>query len=123
MDKLRDRLEGINFFLETQNLRPRERQVLLKAREAVTAEIEGKMAKALKKRMWKEMGERNPNLFMGEKLTGAPRNIPGAEGSGVVILPEETPGTYIRDFVPNRARTRDRMIIRPGRLGSGAYRI
>ncbi len=122
MDKLRDRLEGIDFFLETQNLRLRERQVLLKARKAVTAEIEGKMAKALKKRMWKEMGERNPNLFMGEKLTGAPRNIPGSTGE-VEILPEETPSTYIKDFIPNRARTRDRMIIRPERLGPRTHRV
>ena len=114
MDKLRDRLEGIDFFLETQNLRPRARQVLLKARKAVTAEIKGRMGKALKRRVWQEMERRNPNVFMGERLTGGPRNIPGSEGGGVVIQPEQTPGAYIRDFVPNTSY-RDPMIMSPDR--------
>ena len=45
--------------------------------------------------------------FLGEQLEGGTRNIPGAEGSGVVIQPQQVPSGHIRDFIPNPATQGD----------------
>ena len=101
----------------SRNLRPEERKRFFGAKRELEGILENQQRD---KRMRKQRGllselmqRQNPNSFLGERLTGAHRNIPGAEGAGVEILPEQVPGGHIRDFVPNRTRTRDRMIIRP----------
>lgn len=106
-------LKRLDRTLETRNLYPEERERLLKLRDGLVRKQRLEILKMFRKSFRRSLEEQTPGPLLGEQQTGAPRNIPGAEGSGVVISPEETPGTYIRDFVPNRARTRDRIIILP----------
>lgn len=119
--ELQDKLAYLDHFLSTENLRPEQYQPLAKLRDDVAARLRTKWRQVLKKGLWQEIERRNPNVFLGEKLTGGPRNIPGSEGGGVVIQPEETPGTYIRDFVPNTSWG-DRMIMSPDRPRRWRYR-
>lgn len=59
-------------------------------------------------RVWEQLRQ-SPD-FLGEMLVGGQRQIPGSEGAGVFIQPQQTPATWIRSFVPNTSWA-DRMII------------
>lgn len=108
-------LRGIDNLLFTKNLRPEEQDQLYRLRGLAEFELERQQRAMVGDAFRRALEMQNPNLFLGEKLTGGPRNIPGSEGSGVYIQPQVVPGGRIRDFVPNTSYG-DRMNINPDRL-------
>lgn len=110
-------LKGIDRMLFTQNLRPEQQDRLYMFRGGVELAMERqKQAQTFNalgeafRRAW-EMQNLNP--FFGEGLVGGPRKIPGGQGAGVFIQPQQTPGTYIRSFMPNRYQTWDPIFWEP----------
>ena len=106
----------------SRNLRPRQRERFLKSKEYLERVISNERQNQARGLLSQLMQRRSPGLFMGERLTGGPRSIPGAEGSGVVIQPEETLSTWIRDFIPNTS-WRDPMIMSPDRPREWRYGV
>lgn len=96
-------LKGIDDLLLTKDLLPEEQDRLYMFRGGV----EQAMERQARARTFNALGEafrralelqgRNP--FFGEGLIGGPRSVPGAEGAGIFIQPQQTPGTYIRSFM------------------------
>jgi|GEM_PF-2878429 len=112
-------LKGIDRMLFTQNLRPEQQDQLYGLRGLAELELERQQKvmafDSLREAFRRALEMQNPNLFMGERLIGGPRNIPGSEGSGVYIQPQVVPGGRIRDFVPNESY-KDPANIDPGWL-------
>ena len=94
----------------SRNLRPEERERFFAARRELEDILKSQRRRKMQGLLSELVQRQNPNSFLGERLTGARRNIPGATGE-VDILPEQVPGGHIRDFVPNRSY-RDRIIRR-----------
>lgn len=123
MDNLktsRKRLALLDEILSRKILKPKERELFSGLRNEIAGYLEVQRQQyaweALKKEMWRQLGQQTPEPFLGERQLKARRRIPGAEGSGVTILPEETPRATIRDFLSNPSY-QDRMIVPPGGLG------
>ena len=111
-----DAIGDLNSILGSANLRPEEQDKAIAMKGELYKRLKANMMDAFRQRRWSEMERRTPGPFMGERLTGGPRNIPGSEGSGVVIQQKRTPATFIRDFVPNATNFGDRINIDPARL-------
>jgi len=116
IEQMVDAIGELNSILGSANLRPTEKEEIISMRSELRERLKGAAMDIFRQRAWAEMQRRTPGPFVGEKMTGGPRNIPGSEGSGVVIQPRQTPGTFIRNFVPNAINYRDRMSINPARL-------
>ena len=97
-----DILNWLNQALGTEGLNASDRELLLTARNGIIAQF------------------RNQGPLVGEQLEGGMRNIPGAEGGGVVIQPQEVPAGHMRSFVPNPAIQMPGLID-PRRLWGGDY--
>ena len=109
-------IKSVDRTLATKNLTPQEYDWLTQVRERFFFKWEAIQKRKALNAMRRKLEQGTSQTYLGERMTGAPRNIPGAEGSGVVIQPEVQAGGYMRDFVPNPSY-RDRMIIRPKFLG------
>jgi hypothetical protein len=116
-------LAGIDHTLSTKNLYPEQQDRLYMLRGHLELELERQQKatafNALSKAFGRALEMNTPSPFLGERLTGGIRNIPGTEGGGVEILPQQTPSTWIRTFLPNQYWTQDRMIIRPNNRRRG----
>jgi len=118
-------IKHLDHTLVTKNLYPEEYERLSQLRGRLVGELEARRKQEalsmLRREARRALEERTPGLFIGEKLTRAPRfEIPrefGHAGRETILRHDlETPAqSDIRDFVPNESY-RDPVNIDPGRL-------
>lgn len=126
LQTLEQMINHLDRTLSTKNLYPEEYKRLSQARDWFVGELEFKRKREalsmLRRKARKGLEERTPGPFLGEEMSRSPECVYPKEYSRLspeVIHPEDYQRPRygaIRNVMPNRAQTRDRMIIEPKRL-------